>query len=419
MSKIDLIKIPKHEIHKIGNITNVNYFDDFQPLEMLKIFIPVGSFEEPIPGLAMLTMQMLLNGTKKYTANEISSKTEEKGIRISSFSNWDNSMLSVFFLKEHFETAKEILTSCFLEPAFDEDEIERQKKKTMSAIELKLVEPEYLASLTFLGKFFADTPYGHARNGTIESIKSITKDDCVNFYNKLMEQEIFFSVTGDFQDSHVSSVINTIKKDKPGIELAKQDFISPKLPYSLTIADRPDATQSSVIAGLPAINRFDQDYPSLQVLNVIYGGYFGSRLNQILREEKGYTYGIYSMVDSRKNTSLMKIASDLDNQYLDKMLPVLSDEAKKLMNEPVPEEELLTARNYMLGSFLRNTETPFQISAIINSIYINNLPVGYYENYVDKINKTSIEDIQKIAIKHFAKKEFTIAIAGNKKLIKL
>jgi predicted Zn-dependent peptidase len=411
-NKIEIFKIPPYEIEKEGNLTTIQYFNDIQPLEMMVVAIPMGSFEEEIPGLANLTMQMLLNGTKKYSATEVAAKAEEKGIRLNTAANWDDSFFSAYCLKEHHETAAELLIECLKNPSFYEDELERQKKKTISALELKMSEPDYLAALTFLDVYFKGSKYGHPRNGTIESISKITIEDCKKFYEKLMNTEMYLVASGDFDKTSVAKVAAELRTENDIFVRTPQDIIRPDLKYSVNIHDKKDAPQSSIIGGIPAIDKLDEDYPIMQVVNTVYGGYFGSRLNQILREDKGYTYGIYSRIDSRKNTSVMKINTDTDNKYVSEILPEIIKQAEIISTQKIDSEELTTANNYILGSFLRSTETPFQVAGLLRSVHVNNFPKDYFDTYIAKINATTEEDFLRVAKRQFEGKKFTFAIAG-------
>jgi predicted Zn-dependent peptidase len=416
-NKIEIFKIPPYEIEKKGNLTKIQYFNDIQPLEMMVVAFPMGSFEEEIPGLANLTMQMLLNGTKKYSATEIAAKAEEKGIRLNTAANWDDSFFSAYCLKEHHETAAELMIECLKNPSFFEDELERQKKKTISALELKMSEPDYLSALTFLDTYFKGSKYGHPRNGTIESISKITVEDCKKFYNKLINTEMYLVASGDFDKASISKVADNLRTENDIFVRPAEDFIRPKLEYSVNIHDKKDAPQSSIIAGIPALDKLDEDYPIMQVVNTVYGGYFGSRLNQILREDKGYTYGIYSRIDSRKYTSVLKISTDADNKYVSEILPEIIRQSKIISTKPIDSEELMTAKNYILGSFLRSTETPFQVAGLLRSIHVNDFPMDYFEKYISKINNTNKDDFLRVAKRQFQGNEFTFAIAGCKEKI--
>ncbi len=415
--KIEIFKIPPYEFEKKGNLTTIQYFNDIQPLELMVVAFPMGGFEEEIPGLANLTMQMLLNGTKKYSATELSAKAEEKGIRLNTAANWDDSFLSAYCLKEHHDTAAELMIEALKNPAFDEEELERQKKKTISALELKMSEPDYIAALTFLDVYFKGSKYGHPRNGTIESISKIRVEDCRKFYEKLMSTKIYLVVSGDFDKESIAKVADSLRTENDIFMPPVEDFICPNLKYSVNIHDKKDAPQSSVIAGMPALHRLDDDYPIMQLVNTVYGGFFGSRLNQILREDKGYTYGIYSRIDSRKHSSVLKINTDADNKYVNEILPEIIKQADIIATQKIDIEELTTAKNYLLGSFLRTTETPFQVAGLLRSIYLNDFPEDYFDNYIAKINGTTEGEFLRVAKRQFEGKEFTFAIAGCKEKI--
>jgi zinc protease len=416
MNKIELITIPKHEVIDENGFKSVVLRDTTQDLLMLSLSFPAGGFEEEIPGLSYLTMQMLTTGTKKYTAKEISETADKKGLRLNSISNRDDSMISAYGLAEHHETAIDLLEQCLLYPKFDEDELARLKQKTVADIELRISEPDYLAQITFIDKFFEGTGYQKPRLGFPETVVQITTEDCRKHFEKIKSAGAILTVAGNFKTGLVEELR---EKFKP-LAVSKKhtssvEYISPKLESSVIIRDKENAPQASITAGIPAMSRLDEDYPVLQLVNTIFGGYFGSKLNHILREERGYTYGIHSLIDGRRHSGVMKINTDTDNAHVEKMLPVIKEEAMKLAENLLDKEEFETGKNYMLGSFLRSTETTFHIASLLRNIHINEFPQNYFENYLKAINEATREEFRRIAERHFAGASLTVAIAGDKK----
>lgn len=417
MSKIQTFQIPEYEYRKYDNLEVAALHNNLQALVSASVHWPIGSFEEDIPGLANITMQLLISGSDKYSAKKISELSDEKGIRFSAGANRDDSKVSTYCLTEHFDRARDLLTESVLNPKFDEIELERIKKKTLAEIELKLSEPGYLSRVEFLKTFFTGTGYGNPRAGTKESVASIRVADCRMHYEKMAGRRPLLVLAGDYETQALDELSAAFRKDNFKPNYSEYAFISPELEQSVVIADKADAPQASITAGLPAMNRLDPDYPVLQVVNTIFGGYFNSRLNHILREDKGYTYGIHSLIDGRKYTSLMQIISDTDNKHVEKMLPVIFDEAARLADEPVDADELETAKNYILGAFLRNTETPFQVAGLIRNIHINGYSEKYFEKYMQTIKDAAPSDVRRVAARHFSGKNYTVAIAGDKKIL--
>ena len=178
--------------------------------------------------------------------------------------------------------------------------------------------------------------------------------------------------------------------------------------------EKEDALQSAIRIGQIAINRAHADFPGLQVLNTILGGYFGSRLMANIREDKGFTYGIGSAVVSLKNTGYFFIASEVGADVCGQAMFEIEKEVNLLKSQQVSEGELDLVRNYMLGSMLGSLENALSHADKFKNIYFSGLDYDYYDSYIRIVRNISPEDIQGLANKYLNFEDFQKVIVGKK-----
>jgi zinc protease len=176
---------------------------------------------------------------------------------------------------------------------------------------------------------------------------------------------------------------------------------------------RSGSLQSSIRMGKRLFKLDHPDFNRFSVLNTIFGGYFGSRLMKSIREEKGYTYGIYSNVVPMKQAGYFVIGTDVIGENTEQTLEEINKEIIQLQTVPVGEDELETVKNYMLGSFLSSLNTPFALADRYKTVYLHQLPENYYHDYVRDINQVNPLELQELAQRYLLPEEFTSVVVGN------
>ena len=160
-------------------------------------------------------------------------------------------------------------------------------------------------------------------------------------------------------------------------------------------------------------NRHHPDYPAMYLLNTVLGGYFGARLSNNIREDKGYTYGIYSAMDMLRRDGYFVISTDVGNEYLEKTIFEINKELDILRNQLIGEDELKLVKNYIKGYMLSMINGNINTLSLIKTIELSNLGRDYFTNFVDKISGTTSEDLIKIANKHLPSDEITEVLVGS------
>jgi predicted Zn-dependent peptidase len=175
---------------------------------------------------------------------------------------------------------------------------------------------------------------------------------------------------------------------------------------------KPGALQTAIKIGAASINKRHPDYPALKVLNVILGGYFGSRLMKNIREEKGLTYGISSNVFSFNLSGYKFISTEVSKKNTQNTIDEIFKEIVNLQTKPVEKEELSIAKNYMLGEMVRMFDGPFAIAESFRSAWEFGLDNSYYYRLADKIKSIGPDEITSIAATYYKLDELYVITAG-------
>ena len=155
------------------------------------------------------------------------------------------------------------------------------------------------------------------------------------------------------------------------------------------------------------------DFQALQFINIIYGGFFLSRLNELLREKLGYTYGINSYINPKKYTSVQVISTSVNKEATTDTINKIIEQMELLNKNKISDTELVLARQYLLGSFLRSLETPYQISALVKNLIIQKLPSDYYDKFFQSIKNISVERLFECQQKYYTPQGLIISAVGE------
>ncbi|MBK9250195.1 MAG: insulinase family protein [Ignavibacteria bacterium] len=406
---------PQYHTTYLSNGIKVYVIEDHtQPLVSISLTIKDGAISESIGGLSRFCARMFTRGTSKRSGTKIADDIDFLGASISSSAGWDATETSVLMLAEFTEEATEILADCILHPQFSTEEIERLRRQSIAEIQQITADQTNLATSIFNHVVFAEHPYSHRRYGSTSSLVSITRDDCLSWKEHLESQEQFFIVAGNIS---ASSAVSLLEKHFGAMKYHPQSL--PTFPMlksasrRVAITDKQDALQSTIIIGGISISHTHPDYPALDLANSICGGMFTSRINGLLREKHGYTYGARSYFDTRKHATTHQASSSVGKESTAHSIQIILEEMNRMRHEPVTAEEFQTAKQYLLGSFVRDLETPHDVSQLLQTIELYDFPKDYYTNYFATISTMNHEDLFPVQQRYFDVDSMTIAASGE------
>jgi predicted Zn-dependent peptidase len=363
---------------------------------------------------ASSTNTMMLSGTKKYTELEIASLSDFYGAYFIPNVDRDFASMALFTLNKHFEKTLPVFGEIIKNPTFPQKEFETyiNKKKQQFIVESGKVKT--LAMREFGKTLFGEShPYGYS--SSVEDFDKLKTQDLKDFHSNNYTYDNCKIIIAGNVNSKTLNKINEEFGNKWSKKNLKQDnnFQIKTSKQKEIIIPKKNAVQSALRIGRILFSRKHPDYIKMQVLNTVLGGYFGSRLMKNIREDKGYTYGIGSVVYPMKNNGYFAIVSEVNANVCRKAVNEVYAEIDKLIQTPIPETELQLVKNYMKGDMLKGFDGVFSIASKYRLLIENNLPENYFLQFFNEIDKTTTTDIQKLAQKYLTNNNLINIIAGK------
>ena len=343
---------------------------------------------------------MLLEGTSTRSSAQLAEQVDFHGAFLVPSFGYDQSSLALFSLNRHLPSLLPLVREILTESVFPDKELATYIRNSSQKLQVSLKKNSFVARRQFNRAVFGETRYGYTPE--IIDYERIVRDDLLSLFSRQYRpQNGTLIVSGKVTDE----VIRTLERLFGG--QWQNDHVSLPIdappaftPFSTTeepiVVTRTDALQSAIRLGGPSIRRSHPDFPGLQVVNTLLGGYFGSRLMANIREDKGYTYNVGSGLASLKHCAFFTIASEVGVDVTEATLAEVQKEIQRLRDEPVPETELALVRNYMMGAMLGSLENVFSHANKFKNVYFSGLGLDYYDYYTDVVNTITPGEVQRL-----------------------
>jgi len=408
------VTLPTADVFSLPNGARLHVLhNDAQPIIRLEIAFRAGKWYDPSPGISLLTARMLLEGTRTHTARQIADEVAFYGASLECEQGFDRTTLTLYCLSRHLEKLLPLVSAVITEPTFPAVELEMLKTRTIQNVRVERQKTSYLASERFSQNLYGLThPYGLVFNEPL--FREVAREALVAFhqtYYTLDTSEVF--LCGDVSEAQCSLVQTCLGS----IEAPTSTAIKPvtSMPTGFSPAAQvlvADSSQSSLRIGRLWPNLTHPDTHALQVLVKVLGGYFGSRLMKNIREDKGFTYGIYASISTRENASNLIIGTDVNAASTQEAIAEVHYELTRLQREPVPVEELQIVKNYMAGKFANELSTVFEQCDKYKNIVFLNLPTSYYTDFLTQIAKADPVSLLELAQQYLSPEDMTEVVAG-------
>lgn len=366
-------------------------------------------------GVTAALASMLNEGTRNYTSKQLADEIERIGAKISASSSSDFTFVSASGLSLYTSDILRLLAEMILLPTFPENELKLLKQNTIENLKFQRSQPDFLANEQMARILYGDHPYSivSPKPGDVEKI---TKKRLQELHDqKFIPNNAILIIVGDVdKDEILKEIENHFGEWKEGkTEILEKTEIPQRYKKSLTIVDRPGSAQSNIVLGNIAIERTNPDYFPVLVMNQVLGAGASSRIFMNLREEKGYTYGAYSRMDTKKLSGEFEATAEVRTAVTGESLREFFYELNRIRDEQVLEEELQDAKNFLAGVFPIRAETQEGLTNLIVSQKIYDLPEDYLQTYRDNINAVTVEDVQRVAEKYIHPETLAIVIVGD------
>lgn len=366
------------------------------------------------PLQTMAVNGLINSGTKQLSAREIAERVDYYGAFLQTDYTADQTNVTLYTLNKHLEAVLPIAWSILNESVFPQHELDIYIQNQKQRLQVSLQKNDFMARKTFANAVFGQTPYGV--DVQLTDYDALTQAELLAYFKaaykpsnctivvagKFEENEfvVLNKVFGGEWENHEASAVNSF-----GFEATTGQEI---------YVERADALQSAIRMGNLSINRKHADFPGLQLLNCVLGGYFGSRLMANIREDKGYTYGIGSSIASLRHAGYFFIATEVGTAVCASALEEIAKEIDLLKTELISSEELDLVRNYMLGSMLGSLENAFSHADKFKNIYFSGLDYDYYDRYIQTVKTMGAEELRQLANTYLNWDAMTRVVVGRK-----
>lgn len=412
------ITIPTPRETTLSNgLTLVVVEDRRLPLVSYRLAFRVGgAFDPPaLPGLTDLLAGLLPEGTRSKTSKQIADEVARMGASLSAGASSDYTIVAASALAQFNEPVLDLLAEVALEPSFPENEVELAKQNTKESLRQQRAQPSFLASEMVSRVMFGDHPYSVVAP-TPESIDRSSRDEFVKFHRaKLVPNNAVFIVVGDVRYNEILSRVESLFSTWERGEDLVANFPAPPVRTKRTayLVDRHGSAQSNIVVANSGITRTSPDYFPLMLMHTVLGATASSRLFMNLREEKGYTYGAYSNLDARRSAGTFRASAEVRTPVTGDSLKEFFYELERIGNEPVSNKEIADAKSYLTGVFPIRLETQEGLTDQLVQIKMLNLPDDYLQNYRDRVQAVTVEEIQTVARKYVKPDEAALIVVGD------
>jgi zinc protease len=412
------IKFPPYEIQTLPNgLQVVVVMHHEQPAVTMRLLVRAGTSSDPREklGLAHLTASLLDQGTKTLSADQMNDAVDFIGGAMGAGAGTDLTFCNMVVMKDSFDTGLKMLSDMARQPAFATGEIERQRQQMLSGQKVSAEDPGYIANSVFDRLVYGFHPYGMPENGTPQTIAALTRDDLVAFHTRyFMPNNAILAIVGDVTAVEAFASAKKVFGDWEKRDLPAQTFVGPPDPTRrVIVVNKPDAVQTEVRVGHIGIPRTHPDYMAVNLAIRILGGEGSNRLHQVLRTERGLTYGAQANMDTLKESGDFEAETNTRSDATGEVLRLIVDEFWRLQRERVGDRELDGAKAYLTGSFPLTIETPEAIAMqVVNALFYG-LPLSDLQNFRERVNAVTPDDVQRVAKALLRPDRLSVVLVGN------
>lgn len=387
-----------------------------QPVLSLTLAMPGGSFYDPAGkvGVAEMVAGLLTKGAGTRTADEIAAAIEGVGGSIGASAGADFLTLNTAVLSGDRQLAFGLLADAALRPTFPESELELLRKQTLSALALEKAQPAAIASHAFAKGIFGDHPYG--RSADEASIGAITRADLLAFHSQRVRPNQAVLVIAGMIDTLEARQLATSAFGAWG-GVAAGTPVTRGAPQRMTneilLVHKPGAVQSNVVVGNTTWTATDSRGYALTLANQVLGGASDSRLFQILREQKGWTYGSYSGAARRRVLGYFQATAEVRTEVTDSALVELLAQMRRMSAEPMPVEEFERQKQTLVGRFPLEIETAQQVASQVAGARLLGLATDYVQTYRQRLAAVTPEQARAAARQGIRADAAFIVVVGD------
>jgi predicted Zn-dependent peptidase len=410
------VELPKPSINTLPNGAKLAVINaGTQDIVKMEVIFNGGTRYQRKILSAQAAVSLMCEGTTTRNSNQIAEQLDYYGSFLQNSYDRDFASVSLFTTRKHFAASLEVVADILINPTYPKNELDIFRKKGKQSLTVELEKVETLAKQGFFQCLFGPHhPYGNF--ATPDDFDKLSQPDVADFHRNFHTlSNSFIILAGRVDELEVKTVETLLGANSPK---SCSGALNSSLPAAAQtprekFTYKDNAIQSAVRIGTQMVRRNHPDYIGLMVLNTILGGYFGSRLMQNLREDKGFTYGISSILIPYQETSVFMISTEVGREATKPAVEEIYNEIDKLVRIPVPAEELDLVKSQMIGDLLRTLDGPLAIADIMAGLYqYNDMDLKFLDHTIETINTITPNELQSLAIRYLNPNEMVVSVAG-------
>jgi predicted Zn-dependent peptidase len=411
------VKLPRPVERQLSNGMKLLVVESHRvPTITLRMNIPSGDLRDPanLPGVSDATAALIRLGTKTRSAKDIADAVAELGATLSFGSSQGESTIFLSSMTENFDAALALLADVLMNPTFPQDELDKWKTRQRAQLEQAKSSPGFPANDLLMKLLYDDARrYTHV---TVESLSKITRESVMEHYKTYyVPSGEWAGVSGDISARDAVAKLDKVLGPWKGGPVA---HVTMKFPEALSekkvyLIPRPNSVQTLLMVANHAIDRKSPDYIECQVMNRVLGSGPSSRLFRIIREEKGYTYGIGSGFSATRYLNHFTASTSVRTEVTQPALAELLAQFADIRNRAVPADELADAKSAIVAGFVLGLESSSQVLSRWLEQRMDGLPEDYWDTYTAKVMAVGAGDVQRVAKKYVPLDNIRIIAVGD------
>lgn len=361
-----------------------------------------GNWYEQKNIVAATTNFMLKNGTNTKNAFSINEHFEFYGAYLNRSCYNETATITLHCLSKHINELLPVVAEIITESIFPEEELNTYRQNQKQKLEVNLKKCDFIAN-RLIDEYVYGIQHPYGKYTSTLDYDNLNREELVAFYRQFYTEGNCTIFTAGKIPADLSQQLNQVFGKLPLQKKMIPAIHHPVLPSAekkIRIINDAEGVQGAIRMARSFPNRHHPDYSKVQILNNLFGGFFGSRLMSNIREDKGYTYGIHSYIQNHIHDSAWMISTEAGRDVCEATIEEVYKEMQILCNDQIDEEELSLVRNYMIGSVLGELDGPFQLISRWKNYVLNGVDENYFYNSVDQIKTTGAEELQELAKKY-------------------
>lgn len=396
--------------------------DHSRPILSLQFAFDGGTVQDPEDkaGVATFVAGMLDEGAGDLSSEAFQNRLEDLAAKFNVSASYDNFTGSFQTLTQNRDESLKLLRMALTSPHFEPNDVDRIREQIVANLRVEEKDPDKVASLEWHKLAFGSHPYGRPTSGTLESVAAISSADLHAYVKRIFARDnLKIAAVGDIDAAKLGDAIDAVFGDLPekSERKAVQDF-SWQNAQKQRIVSMPNP-QSVVQFGFQGLKRKDPDFIPAFILNyVVGGGGFSSKLMQEVREKRGLAYSVYTYLYPLDHAGIFAGGVATENKSVGQSLELIKAEFERAAKDGLTEQELRTAKDYLIGSFALRFDTSSKIAAQLLAIQLDDLGIDYIERRNSQIEAVTVADIKRVAQRLMKPKNLIVTVVGEPEGVK-